>query len=451
MLRSLLLSVVVLAPCIVGCASGSSSSRAGSGADPNPGDRSVQLVNKVLIYVRDAYVDRSSIEPRKMLEAGLLSVQREFPAARVDLLASYPVRITVGAESQTFPVEEIDSLRKLAFSFRGMEEWLAPRLQLAPDSDALGFAAANGMLSTLGPHCYLKRKPKKDPDARVDVVEPTPRLVRGEALAPRIAYVGFTGLPARASRELIQVVAGLSEDFSSLGGLAGLVIDLRGNTGGLLEQALQVANAFLVQGAVIVKVVQSKPTKNEVRKASGPLAYPVVPIVVLVDGATASGAEVVASALKDDDRALVVGERTAGAGTVDVFYDLQKEDLLLKLTIARMFRPSGPSIDGLGVVPDVELRAEGIAAAPGSTSAKPRPETLERPMEKLSYLPRPDTNVQPLDPLLAEDEVIVFARDVLQRSRNYHRQDLLAAAQAVAQERRHGPASRSAPSAAPLR
>jgi len=72
-------------------------------------------------------------------------------------------------------------------------------------------------------------------------------------------------------------------------------------------------------------------------------------------------------------------------------------------------------------------------------------------MEKVSYLPRPDTDVQPLDPLLAEDEVILFARDVLQRSRSYHRQDLLAAAQSVAQERRQGPASRSAPSAAPPR
>jgi len=161
---------------------------------------------------------------------------------------------------------------------------------------------------------------------------------------------------------------------------------------------------------------------------------------------------VVAGALKDDDRAVVVGERTAGAGMVEVFYDLQKEDLLLKLTIAQMFRPSGAAIDGLGVVPDVELRAKTMGGtAITSTAGKTRPETSERPMEKVSYLPRPDTDVQPLDPLLAEDEVILFARDVLQRSRSYHRQDLLAAAQSVAQERRQGPASRSAPSAAPPR
>jgi hypothetical protein len=409
-------------------------------------------VNKVLIYVHDAYVDPSTIEPRKMLETGLLSVQREFPAAQVDVLHRDPAQITVGSESQAVPISSIDSLWKLAFAFRGVEEWLAPRLRLAPDSDALGFAAVNGMLSTLGPRCFLKRKPKKDPDARVDVVEPSPRLVRSEALAPRIAYVGITRFPAVASRDVLQALAGLSEDFSAQGGLAGVVLDLRGNIGGLLDQAIQVANIFLVQGAVVVRVTQKQATKNELRKAPGPLAYPVVPVVVLADEKTAAGAEVVASALKDDDRAVVVGERTAGAGTVEVFYDFPKEELLLKLTIARMFRPSGAAIDGLGVVPDIEIRAESMAGTtPTSTMDKLRPATSERPLETLSYLPRPDTDVQPLDPLLAEDEVIVFARDVLQRSRSYHRQDLLAAAHAVAEEQRKGPAPRPAPSAVPPR
>jgi carboxyl-terminal processing protease len=125
-------------------------------------------------------------------------------------------------------------------------------------------------------------------------------------------------------------------------GMRSLVLDLRGNPGGLLEQAVQVAGQFLPEGTVIVSQRGRRPFDNRVWRSKNP-APQTIPLIVLVDRDTASASEIVAGALQDHDRALIVGERTFGKGLVQNVIDLPSGGALT-LTGARYFTPSGRCI-----------------------------------------------------------------------------------------------------------
>jgi carboxyl-terminal processing protease len=134
---------------------------------------------------------------------------------------------------------------------------------------------------------------------------------------------------------------------------AGVVLDLRGNPGGLLDEAVEVASAFLDAGPVV----------SYLRRGGEPVRLDAVgtgdtrtPLVVLVDGGTASAAEVVAGALQDRDRAVLVGSRTFGKGTVQEPRTLT-DGSALELTVARYLTPAGRSLEGRGLTPDIEVAA----------------------------------------------------------------------------------------------
>jgi carboxyl-terminal processing protease len=136
--------------------------------------------------------------------------------------------------------------------------------------------------------------------------------------------------------------------------LKGLVLDLRGNPGGLLDQAGKVADMFLEDGTLYATVGHSE-GRNEARatRAGTEADYP---IIVLVDGYSASASEIVSGALKNNDRAVVIGQSTFGKGSVQlVFPDVTSEGAALKLTIAQYLTPGDISIQGTGVTPDIEL------------------------------------------------------------------------------------------------
>lgn len=130
----------------------------------------------------------------------------------------------------------------------------------------------------------------------------------------------------------------------------GVVLDLRSNPGGLLNEAVDVVSLFAEDGLVVR--VDSRDGSQE-RNVSGSTVAPELPLVVLVDGNSASASEIVAGALQDLDRAEIVGETTFGKGTVQTIQDLA-DGAGVKFTTARYYTPSGDSIEGLGVVPDVE-------------------------------------------------------------------------------------------------
>src|SRR5438067_4646571 len=138
------------------------------------------------------------------------------------------------------------------------------------------------------------------------------------------------------------------------GHLAGVVLDLRHNPGGLLDQAVKVADRFLVEGVIVT--TKGRDNKHvEVERAHAKDTEPGYPLIVLVDGGTASASEIVAGALQDHGRAVVMGTPTFGKGSVQTVIELE-DGSGLKLTIARYYTPSGRSIQERGIAPDIFVR-----------------------------------------------------------------------------------------------
>ena len=139
------------------------------------------------------------------------------------------------------------------------------------------------------------------------------------------------------------------------GQLAGVVLDLRHNPGGLLDQAVKVADRFMESGVIVT--TKGRGGKHvEVERAHARDTEPRYPMVVLVDGGTASASEIVAGALQDSGRAVVMGTQTFGKGSVQTVIELE-DGSGLKLTIARYYTPSGRSIQERGITPDVWVKA----------------------------------------------------------------------------------------------
>jgi carboxyl-terminal processing protease len=141
----------------------------------------------------------------------------------------------------------------------------------------------------------------------------------------------------------------------SKAGAKRLVLDLRGNAGGLLPAALGAAERFLSPGERIL-VLRRRGGEEEVKKAAGDHPYRKLPVVVLVDKATASGAEIVAAVLAENRGAALVGERTVGKGTVEEIFPLAG-GWALKLTVARFSTPKGRTWEGKGLAPDFTVPA----------------------------------------------------------------------------------------------
>jgi carboxyl-terminal processing protease len=135
--------------------------------------------------------------------------------------------------------------------------------------------------------------------------------------------------------------------------LKGLVLDLRGNPGGVLESAVSVADAFLDEGVIVRADGRTPEARFEMSATPGD-ALDGQPLVVLVDGGSASGSEIVAGALRDHGRATLMGERTFGKGSVQTVIPL-RDGQALKLTTSKYFTPSGISIHERGLEPDIAI------------------------------------------------------------------------------------------------
>ncbi|MGD2045514.1 MAG: S41 family peptidase [Gemmatimonadota bacterium] len=153
-----------------------------------------------------------------------------------------------------------------------------------------------------------------------------------------IGYVPLRAVQETSSDEISTALDSLRDE-----GMKGLVFDLRRNPGGLLDEGIAVSDLFLEPGQTIVETRGRAPGQNGTFDASRPDRYPGLPVVVLVDGASASAAEIIAGALQDYDRAVVVGETTYGKGSVQSLYPLTSGDVL-RLTTAKWYTPLGRSI-----------------------------------------------------------------------------------------------------------
>lgn len=162
-------------------------------------------------------------------------------------------------------------------------------------------------------------------------------------------YIRVSSFGEQTSRDVARAIEKIQETKQ----IKGLVLDLRGNPGGLLDQGIKVTNLFLDEGPIVYTISRDK-TKKEVESAQRGRRITKLPLVVLVDSSSASASEIVAGALQDHRRAIVAGQRTFGKGSVQSVIPLSN-DAGLKLTVARYYTPSGRSIQAKGIEPDVPL------------------------------------------------------------------------------------------------
>jgi carboxyl-terminal processing protease len=176
-------------------------------------------------------------------------------------------------------------------------------------------------------------------------------------LAGQVGYVRIRSFQDRTDDELAGALARLSKASAhKKGRLRGVVLDLRDNPGGLLDEGVRVADRFLEHG-IIVRTEGRDVRQNEVQNAHERGTEPTYPLVVLVNGGTASASEIVAGAVQDHGRGVVVGTATYGKGSVQTLIGLQ-DGSGLKMTIARYYTPTGRSIQSTGITPDVLVRAD---------------------------------------------------------------------------------------------
>ena len=185
--------------------------------------------------------------------------------------------------------------------------------------------------------------------------------IKSRTLTPGYGYVRVSQFQTRTGENMIEAISELKKE--NKGELLGLVLDLRNNPGGVLGAAVSVSDAFLEDGLIVYTEGRTKDKESDLRFKATPIdVLKGAPIVLLVNGGSASASEIVAGALQDHKRALVLGERTFGKGSVQTILPMNNGSAL-KLTTARYYTPSGRSIQAEGIVPDIELQNVKVSAA----------------------------------------------------------------------------------------
>src|SRR5947208_6206524 len=184
----------------------------------------------------------------------------------------------------------------------------------------------------------------------------TYETVTSKLLDNGVGYVRLSGFSGTTTRDMIAAIRSMKQQNG--GSLRGLVLDMRGNPGGLLEQAIQVSDAFVEEGT-IVTTVGVNGTLREPKLARADGGEREFPMAVLISSESTSASEIVAGALKNLNRAVIVGRQSFGKGSVQVLYDFKDRETsyesALKLTIAQYLTAGDVSIQEVGIVPDIEL------------------------------------------------------------------------------------------------
>ena len=176
------------------------------------------------------------------------------------------------------------------------------------------------------------------------------RSVKMTDLENGYIYIKLTSFVENTSKEMKRHIKKFIKKNKKI---SGMVIDLRRNPGGLFEQAIKISDMFLKKGIIVSTMGRNKKQK-EVVFAKGSETLPNFPLVVLVDGASASASEIVAGAFQDHNRALILGEPTFGKGTVQTVAKLEDKSGM-KMTVALYYTPSGKPIQAEGIIPDVKV------------------------------------------------------------------------------------------------
>ena len=192
------------------------------------------------------------------------------------------------------------------------------------------------------------------------------RTVRSRAEGGDVGYLRITQFNEHAGDELAHAIGELAAAIPA-DRLKGYILDLRNNPGGLLDEAVAVSNVFLGRGEIVsirgrdpddIQRFDAKPTPGDLTAGK--------PLIVLVNGGSASASEIVSGALQDLKRATIVGTRSFGKGSVQTIIPLGGDTGALRLTTARYYTPSGRSIQAMGISPDIEIKQDEPAGKPGT-------------------------------------------------------------------------------------
>ncbi len=197
------------------------------------------------------------------------------------------------------------------------------------------------------------------------------RSVRHELLEKNYGYIRISQFQEKTASELDNHLKALEEE--SKGALKGLILDLRNNPGGLLDQAVKVSDRFIESGLIVS--IEGRKEEQKMKMYAHPegTIFP-YPLVVLINGGSASASEIVAGAIQDHGRGILLGTQTFGKGSVQTIFSL-KDGAGLRLTTARYFTPNGRSIQAKGITPDITVKL----LLPEEEKITPVP---KQPMEK---------------------------------------------------------------------
>ncbi|HEY3640516.1 MAG TPA: S41 family peptidase, partial [Xanthobacteraceae bacterium] len=176
--------------------------------------------------------------------------------------------------------------------------------------------------------------------------------VRSHSEGDDVGYIRITQFNERTNEGLKKAIADLTTQDGDK--LKGFILDLRNNPGGLLDQAIAVCDAFLEKGEIVSTRGRNADEIQRFSAKPGDLAKG-KPVIVLINGGSASASEIVAGAMQDHKRATILGTRSFGKGSVQTIIPLGSGNGALRLTTARYFTPSGHSIQAKGIVPDIEV------------------------------------------------------------------------------------------------
>ncbi len=410
--------------------------------------RRLKVLSRVILKVKDTYVDPERVDPRRMLLSGLNAIQRSVAPVLVQYReGGAKASVQLYDQRADFRVDDVSAPWQLTQRFKEIFGFLQDNLRVEDlDLRDVEYAAVNGMLRTLDPHSVLltpdvyndmrtstrgqfgglgivialrdglltiirplpgtpaeraglvktDRIMKIDEEATLNMPldEAVKRLrgtpgssvdvwvrrdgsggfqkprkftltraiihlesVESRMLSGGIGYIKITSFQGNTHEDMEHALTELHRQP-----MKGLVLDMRDNPGGLLEQAVRIADSFITSGT-IVTTSSNDPSQRDEKFATREGTEPNYPMVVLVNGGSASASEIVAGALQNHDRALVVGQRTFGKGSVQLLYDFPDDGSALKLTIAQYLTPGDVSIQGVGIVPDPVLSPASVATA----------------------------------------------------------------------------------------
>jgi carboxyl-terminal processing protease len=203
------------------------------------------------------------------------------------------------------------------------------------------------------------------------------KSVKSRTLEKGYGYLRITNFQTHTTEHMSKAISGLKKDNG--GELKGMVLDLRNNPGGVLGAAVSVSDAFLEKGLIVYTEGRAKDAELKFNATPEDLLNG-APIVVLINGGSASASEIVAGALQDHKRAIIMGRRSFGKGSVQTIFPMSNESAV-KLTTARYYTPSGRSIQAEGIQPDIIVEQLKVAKAEGDAFEPVKEADLNRHLE----------------------------------------------------------------------